>query len=355
MGLLRFILAVCVVASHTGPFLGIKWMEGSNAVVAFFIISGFYMSLILNEKYTGEKSSYGLFIGNRLLRLMPIYYTILIAHLILCGISFICNDDALSLQGYIDHGSELHFNGWVLMIFCNLFILGQDTLYYLHLSNDNGLIWSVKDGLPTTWLILIMPAWTLSIELFFYLIAPFILRVQKRIIITFILVLSLMVYCRIMGADLGDITKSQFVSYLIYFLAGGIAWLLYKKIKQADISKSICKIIFIIYLCCLFAFPYLFPANEMQIQLFYVITFLTVPFIFFLTKNWKWDAIIGEYSYPVYITHIMVNDILKFFGIDKAGHAALNLLITVAISYLLIRLIAEPVERFRQMRLQKQN
>ena len=72
--------------------------------------------------------------------------------------------------------------------------------------------------------------------------------------------------------------------------------------------------------------------------------------IFQLTKNLKWDAIIGEYSYPIYITHMMVIDLLKLFGVHKQEQTALTLLITLALSFLLIRLVALPVERMRQRR-----
>ena len=97
-------------------------------------------------------------------------------------------------------------------------------------------------------------------------------------------------------------------------------------------------------------FPYLLPENVIQIQSFYILTFLTILFIFQLTKTWKWDAIIGEYSYPIYITHIMVSDLLKLLGLDKTQNAELNLFFTLVISWLLIRFVANPMERLRQHR-----
>ena len=49
MGLLRLLLALAVVGAHSGfAFI----LEGREAVTLFFIISGFYMALILNESYT---------------------------------------------------------------------------------------------------------------------------------------------------------------------------------------------------------------------------------------------------------------------------------------------------------------
>ena len=50
MGLLRFILAASVVLAHSGDFFGFKFTGGLIAVETFFIISGFYMALILDTK-----------------------------------------------------------------------------------------------------------------------------------------------------------------------------------------------------------------------------------------------------------------------------------------------------------------
>jgi peptidoglycan/LPS O-acetylase OafA/YrhL len=78
MGLLRFILAIGVVFSHTGMAWGFTTLGGSIAVQAFYIISGFYIALILNEKYIDQNNSYKLFITNRFLRIYPIYWLVLL-------------------------------------------------------------------------------------------------------------------------------------------------------------------------------------------------------------------------------------------------------------------------------------
>ena len=51
MGIIRFLLALAVVAFHSQRILGLRLMGGNEAVEIFFIISGFYMSLILRGKY----------------------------------------------------------------------------------------------------------------------------------------------------------------------------------------------------------------------------------------------------------------------------------------------------------------
>lgn len=55
MGVLRLILAVSVILNHS-PIALAPWrplVPGDLAVQAFFVISGFYMSLVLSTKYLG--------------------------------------------------------------------------------------------------------------------------------------------------------------------------------------------------------------------------------------------------------------------------------------------------------------
>ena len=63
MGVLRLILAIAVFAGHTGNSFHYYLTEGSVAVQCFFIISGFSISLVLNEKYMAGKNSFsGLYV-----------------------------------------------------------------------------------------------------------------------------------------------------------------------------------------------------------------------------------------------------------------------------------------------------
>ena len=73
MGLLRLLLAVSVVLVHTRGCFGFRPLAAAEAVQTFYMISGFYMAMILTEKYRGP-GSYRLFLTNRFLRIYPIYW-----------------------------------------------------------------------------------------------------------------------------------------------------------------------------------------------------------------------------------------------------------------------------------------
>jgi peptidoglycan/LPS O-acetylase OafA/YrhL len=78
MGTIRLLLALSVVIAHAVPLFGLTLVGGKLAVQSFFVISGFYMSLILSEKYPSGVAGTWLFYGNRFLRIYPLYWIALL-------------------------------------------------------------------------------------------------------------------------------------------------------------------------------------------------------------------------------------------------------------------------------------
>src|SRR4051812_44894507 len=84
MGIIRLLLALAVLLMmHSTPLFGIKMINGAWAVQSFYVISGFYMALVLNEKYARGRRGYGEFILQRLMRLLPAYWFCVIASIVL--------------------------------------------------------------------------------------------------------------------------------------------------------------------------------------------------------------------------------------------------------------------------------
>ena len=48
MGVFRLLLAFCVISTHTSGIMGVSMMSGEMAVQVFFMISGFYLALVLD-------------------------------------------------------------------------------------------------------------------------------------------------------------------------------------------------------------------------------------------------------------------------------------------------------------------
>ena len=81
MGALRFLLAMSVLAAHLAFYpAGLPHpLNPDVAVQGFYIVSGFLITLVLHEKYSG---SLWLFYSNRALRIYPIYWATMILYLI---------------------------------------------------------------------------------------------------------------------------------------------------------------------------------------------------------------------------------------------------------------------------------
>ena len=71
MGIVRFLLALCVVVTHApgGTIFGVRLLSGIVAVQAFYVISGFLITMILNERK--QYRYIGNFYLSRYLRLWP--------------------------------------------------------------------------------------------------------------------------------------------------------------------------------------------------------------------------------------------------------------------------------------------
>ena len=125
MGILRLLLAISVVLAHSSPLFGITSVGGALAVQAFYIISGFYMSLILNEKYTGGNNSYYLFISNRLLRLYPIYWVVLVSQIIFYAVGYFQGFAPEFIAQYKQHLIAGHMSISTLLFGCNSKLRGR--------------------------------------------------------------------------------------------------------------------------------------------------------------------------------------------------------------------------------------
>src|ERR1700722_14872062 len=102
MGLLRYYLAAAVIAWHSDGFFGFRPMPGYTAVQIFFIVSGFYMALVLNTKYTGP-GSYQLFLTNRMLRIYPAYFVMLCLTFALSVVAIWYHRHS-RISAYFEHG-----------------------------------------------------------------------------------------------------------------------------------------------------------------------------------------------------------------------------------------------------------
>jgi peptidoglycan/LPS O-acetylase OafA/YrhL len=334
MGTLRFILALSVAFSHFGLPFGV--LTSDTAVQSFFVISGFYMALVLNEKYGA--GTYWLFISNRLLRLLPAYFVVLVFSLAAASNwRPILALDPLAC-GYF--------------IVSQLLIVGQE-LYVFLLVNHGTLVWTLHPaGIPKLLYTFspIPQAWTLALEMYFYLLAPFLVR-RGPVVIAAIIAVSLVLRMSLQGAFgfSGDPWSFRFFpSEIALFLTGSLGYYAYAAAEAAQRSrlKALLSVIAVLLFVCLAINRWDGVPRLLSLSVLAVVI-VAVPRLFELTRNIAWDKYIGELSYPLYICHFLFGWWLEP---DSTFGAACALCLSVAASILLYHLIDRPVDRWRQGR-----
>lgn len=360
MGLLRFLLALSVILAHAGKLFGFEFVGGRIAVETFFMISGFYITLILNEKYIKANSSYKLFITNRFLRLYPLYWVALILTFICATVipNYATHSYMGNLGSWATYGKSLSFSSSVFLALTNIFIFFQDLICYLGLNLKSGLFYFTSNfqetADPKVYTFLLIPqAWSISLELMFYLIAPFIVK-RKYIVIIALVIASaaLKTYCLGHGLNNDPWVYRFFPFELMFFLLGALSYYLYRRIKDVKVPKYIypALLVFISVFTICFSF---ISVTFFTYRIYIVSVFLSMPFLFNYTKKFKLDKFIGELSYPIYITHMLVFNTAKAIGITQ-NLQLITILGSILLSIVLVKLIGDPIERLRQARVKDQ-
>ncbi|MEM1062219.1 MAG: acyltransferase [Planctomycetota bacterium] len=377
MGLLRFALAVAVLVHHSGPLFGweaTRLVGGPVAVQIFFMISGFYMSLVLRERYVGPGSTRR-FWSNRWLRLVPCYFAVLVATIV--GgvvIRYFAGEWPRPLSYWAVFGDQLSTRAAAGLLASHATIVGQDVVHFATFVPTDGDLHFTElvagEVVPRTdvissptagWLFLMLPqCWSLSLEILFYFIAPFVLR--RPLLMAGLFIGSLGVRAALVSAGLTDDPWSYrfFPAELSLFLLGSYterAWWRYKKtLGRARVFTTAVAIAY----GALLVWPDSWPAatagrwTEATLNLSPVCLASAgaLPALFALTKSSPWDAKIALYSYPIYVLHHTVVTFAIYLVPDQFASApgVLTLVPTLIGAALLVHGIEIPTDRYRRKR-----
>lgn len=362
MGIIRLLLALAVVVSHNISIFGWTLTGSIIAVQAFYVISGFYMGLILNEKYSFK--NYFLFISNRLLRLLPVYWTLLLLMTIVSFLWFHFSDsgNTLFFDNYFAKRPSLSFSAWVFVVAADLLIVFQDLFLFLGISDNGGFEFIANfqaADRPLSDLLIIPQAWTVGLEILFYFLVPFIVRLaNKYIILLALLSLTFRLIAYSQGLNFDPWTYRFFPFEMFYFLIGILSFRLYLFISKKSLSRKINFVLFNALWIFIVTYQFIPIDDLVKKILFFIFLSLTLPFVFIYFKKSTADRFIGEFSYPVYLSHVFVAIITgiissKFIHMQKQTEDIVVLVGTLAFSFFLIRFVSEPVEQLRQKRVAK--
>jgi peptidoglycan/LPS O-acetylase OafA/YrhL len=350
MGLVRVTLAMAVLLSHL-PILDFKIVGGGLAVQCFFIVSGFYMALVLEGKYKDAS----LFYSNRLLRLFPTY--ILCCVLAALTVWVFKASPTASPEIFATMFSDPVTAA--TMAVSNITMLGQDMLFWFTMSPDGALVFDPNaeesESIVFGWQGLLVPqSWSLSMELLFYALAPWLARAGWKWI-AFVAALSLGL--RLAGAFLPvDYLLWQgrfFPTALFLFLLGMLA---HRALPFAmRLPKITGWIVNALLLAFLIAHPIIQSALNIEPTpgrwIVYTVLTLAIPFVFATFKDFAWDRWIGDLSYPIYLSQLMTIGLVLTY--EPPYPVSVAILGTLALSALILVLVEHPLDRWRQRRIGK--
>jgi peptidoglycan/LPS O-acetylase OafA/YrhL len=323
-GITRFILAVLVIVSHFSNAV----MLGKFAVCCFFILSGYWIAVMYDKRYSKKENKVAVFYVSRLWRIFPMYYLFSILAII---------STALFNPSILLSITHLALLPKLSAIAANLFIVGDTDAIHRILG----------------------PSWSLDVEILFYLIFPVFAYISERknslFFTMFFLLASLSIY-----VYFKERFEYNFMSYLFLFLAGT---LVYKyKISFTSRFEKVSAIVFTGLLACQYLIRPLHKDFMDEKSYYYFLTTLAlivaaIPMLInsvYAPTNAA-DKALGELSYIIYLSHwvwiqpyqVMVWGNPSYHTSGKAVFASIVLLLTAASSWLAYKYIDRSFEKRR--------
>ncbi len=370
MGFLRIYLALCVIEAHANEVFPWVMHSGYEAVEIFFMISGFYMALIAN-RYASALEFY----FSRFLRIYIPYWVVLICILIFCTVSGMIIGEWGVLDLYRNYSPDKNgLAGVIITAISNITIFFQDTVMFL--TDDGGqklsFTYDFGSSKHPLWLFLVIPqAWSISVELMFYLILPFLAKLRSSklmIILIFSLLLRVFVYQHL-GLTNDPWNYRLFPLELALFIAGMLScrfYLAHGSFISAVTDKLVPQkvygaIFYVIILFILFFvmknFTLLLISCRIKeiyaVLVSYIVWACLLPFLFAISKSLKWDRVVGELSYPVYLLHVFVISVvgvlLKTFTVPDVWLGKVSAIFSLFAAWLIFAIVIKPLDKHRHV------
>jgi peptidoglycan/LPS O-acetylase OafA/YrhL len=302
-------------------------MLGKYAVCGFFILSGYWISLMYEKKYSLKENKITVFYISRLWRIFPMFYFFSIVGVF------------VTLKFYPDFPSvimSLDFWPKISAFSSNLFILGNAFPKHRILG----------------------PSWSLEVEILFYLLFPFIALLIKKNKLNVIILTSLFFFISVY-IILNYKTQFEYngLPYIFLFLFGVLVYH-YKLIfpKKLEVFSAA---VFILILFFNYTLSYLHHALMEDGTYFNFVTLLLVVFSIptlinsvYIKTNPK-DKILGDLSFIVYLCHWVWIEAYYVIILDhpssfvKFGYAIIIFFITAITSYVAYFYLDRPIEKKR--------
>jgi peptidoglycan/LPS O-acetylase OafA/YrhL len=323
-GLIRIMLALVVVLHHTLGFFAF----GAAAVYLFFALSGYWITCLWHEKYSLIKFPIINFYFSRWLRLAPVLVSVMLISL--WGVCY--NPDAFIPNAYF----SLTDLKWCLKTLSIVGITTQD--------------------------IVISPAWSLAVEMQFYLIFPFVMFVVYRSWILSLLFVLTLLYGVLKFLSGASAISGNSLMFLPYFLAGICYYIrpmaIFRKKFTFLTVYLIITILIVSTPCTRFILNNYPGKSESMIVIqnlwFYISTFLLIPIVITSVnkKSSSFDRFLGNLAYPLYLFHAIPVYLYYFyreeFNAPKSVQLLLCWILCIVGAIIIYYVIDRPFEILRR-------
>ena len=324
-GTWRWFLAILVVVGH----LYHPWWPASFGVFSFYILSGFLMTVIINEHYGYSLSGFKGFWINRFLRLYPSYF---LACLISMAVII-----SIPSEFVTNLNNKMILPNSAVEVLTNITILGLQEI-----PDKSSLV---------------PPAWALSIEIVYYLvISLWAGRSQSNALLFLLLSITYLAAVYILKDFNWRYRYYHVGAGSLPFAVGTNIYFLRNQFKKYINYISWPNAFFISIAIYASVFAAAIMAGQTRTTFFYL-NILSSSLLLLVLWNSpaisfkKIDSFLGDLSYPTYLIHWQIAIFITYFtGLSFKGWKLLivTTLIVTSLSIFDARTVSGPIEQYRK-------
>jgi peptidoglycan/LPS O-acetylase OafA/YrhL len=212
------------------------------------------------------------------------------------------------------------------------------------------------------WTTILAPAWTLDLELTFYVLAPFLVNLRLRYLFPMIAASFAARFSWYAMGHYADPWNYRFFPFEIGLFLTGVAAYRVSRIMDLKPQRLILAIVFIGLVLSIARYGHLGLPNGPYASFLYLLVFAAlIPYVFNLTRAWSIDGFFADMSYPLYLAHWPISwtwfyycDYLHLTPPWPEYRGLIPALASVVAVALLVIFVERPIEQWRQSRVARQ-